>query len=200
MRQHVGQIDPVEVLHHEVGAAVLGRAEVGDVDDVRVPDARRGARLAPEPLDQVLLARVGRVQDLDRDALADLDVLAGVDGPHAALADLAQDAVAVLDDPPGEVVRPGAATPPDASATVDAESLTTGSSAGRRQTCVAGSTSSRWSAEGFVGAARHRAGSLALAEQALALALLALLADAPAVQAAQELRRRARRRRAARPG
>ena len=103
VRQHVGQIDPVEVLHHEVGAAVLGRAEVGDVDDVRVADARGGARLAPEPLDQILLRRVGRVQDLDRDALADLDVLAGVDGPHAAFADLADHAVAVVDHPPGEV-------------------------------------------------------------------------------------------------
>ena len=73
------------------GAAVLGRAEVGDVDDVRVADARRRARLAPEALDQVLLPSSTRVQDLDRDALADLDVLGGVDHAHAALADLAQD-------------------------------------------------------------------------------------------------------------
>ena len=103
VRQHVGEVDAVEVLHHEVGAAVLGRAEVGDVDDVGVADARGGARLAPEALDQVLLLRVDRVQDLDRDALADLDVLAGVDRAHAALADLAQDAVAVLDHPSDEI-------------------------------------------------------------------------------------------------
>ena len=103
VRQHVGEIDPVEVLHDEVGAAVLGRAEVGDVDDVGVADARGRARLAPEALDQLLLGRVVRVQDLDRDPLADLDVLAGVDRPHAALADLAQHAVAVVDHAAGEV-------------------------------------------------------------------------------------------------
>ena len=103
--EHVGEIDAVEVLHHEVGAALLGRAEVGDVDDVRVADARRRPRLAPEALDQVLLRRVREVQDLDRDDLADLDVLAGVDRPHAPLADLAQDAVAAVDDPPREVDR-----------------------------------------------------------------------------------------------
>ena len=103
VRQHVGEIDPVEVLHDEVGAAVVGRAEVHHVDDVGMADARGGARLAPEPLDQLLLRRVVRVQDLDRDDLADLDVLGGVHGPHAALADLAQHAVAVVDHAADEV-------------------------------------------------------------------------------------------------
>ena len=55
VRQHVGEIDPVEVLHDEVGAPVVGGAEVHHVDDVGVPDARRGARLAPEAFDQLLL-------------------------------------------------------------------------------------------------------------------------------------------------
>ena len=52
VREHVGEVDAVEVLHDEVGAAVLGRAEVGDVDDVRVADARGRARLAAEALDE----------------------------------------------------------------------------------------------------------------------------------------------------
>ena len=103
VRQHVGEIDAVEVLHDEVGAAVLGRAEVGHVDDVRVADAGGGARLAPESFDQILLPRILRVQDLHGDALADLDVLARVDGPHAALAQHLEDAVPALDDTAREV-------------------------------------------------------------------------------------------------
>jgi hypothetical protein len=88
---HRAQLDALEVLHHEVRRAVGGGAGVGDVDDVRVADLRRGARLAPEPLDQVRHAAVARVQDLERDPLADVDVLGEVDLAHAALADQLDD-------------------------------------------------------------------------------------------------------------
>ena len=70
---------------------------VGDVDDVRVADLRCRARLAAEPLDEIRHARVARVQDLERDALADLDVLGEVDLAHAALADQLDHAVAAVD-------------------------------------------------------------------------------------------------------
>ena len=49
----LAELDALEVLHHEVEGAVGGGAGVGDVDDVRVADPRRRARLAPEALDQV---------------------------------------------------------------------------------------------------------------------------------------------------
>ena len=75
----------------------LGGAGVGDVDDVRVADLRRGARLAAEALDEVGHPAVARVQDLERDPLADLDVLGEVDLAHAALADQLDRPVAAVD-------------------------------------------------------------------------------------------------------
>jgi hypothetical protein len=75
-----------DVLHHEEERAVVGRTEVGDVDDVLMLDARRRARLATEALHEIGGARIGRMQDLDGHAFADLDVLGLVDPPHAALA------------------------------------------------------------------------------------------------------------------
>src|SRR6185503_3335490 len=101
--EDVGQIDAVQVLHHEVRTAILGGAEIGDVDDVGVADPRRRTCLAPEALDQLLLGRERRMQDLDRHLLANLDVLAHVDRSHPALADLADDAVAVVDGAAGKI-------------------------------------------------------------------------------------------------
>src|SRR4029078_4231726 len=86
-----------EVLHDEVHAAVGGGTRVGDVDDVRVADLRGRARFATEPLDELRHARVARMQDLERDALADLDVLGEVDLAHAAFTDELGDAIAALD-------------------------------------------------------------------------------------------------------
>ena len=94
------ELDALDVLHHEEERAVVGGAEVGDVDDVGVLDARGGARLAPETLDQIGRARVRRVQDLDRHALADLDVLGLVDAAHAAFAAQALDVVAAGEQRP----------------------------------------------------------------------------------------------------
>ncbi len=100
---HHAELNALEVLHDEVHGAVGRGAGVGDVDDVRVADLGGGARLAPEPLDQVGHPAVARVQHLDRDPLADLDVLGEVDLAHPALADQLVDAVAPIDDLAAEV-------------------------------------------------------------------------------------------------
>ena len=71
---------------------------VGDVDDVGVRDLRGRARLAPQPLDEIGRLAVGGVKDLQRHALADVDVLGLVDAPHAALAAQLANVVAAADD------------------------------------------------------------------------------------------------------
>ena len=96
--QHLAEVEAVEALHDEVDVAVGRGARVGDVDDVGVADLGRGARLAAEARHQVRLPRELRVQDLERDLLADLDVLGLVDGAHAAGAEHALDAIAPVDD------------------------------------------------------------------------------------------------------
>ena len=65
----------VQQLHHEEDRAVVRLAEVGDVDDVRVVDQARRARLAQEALDRFVAAAVTLVEDLHGDFLADVDVL-----------------------------------------------------------------------------------------------------------------------------
>ena len=90
-RQHGVERFAVQILHHEEDGPVVRLAEVGDVDDVRVIDQARRARLAQEALDRLLAAAVPLVEDLHRDLLADVDVLAAVDDAHAAAThDLAQ--------------------------------------------------------------------------------------------------------------
>src|SRR6185369_2685347 len=69
--------------------------EVGDVDDVLVPDARGALGLLQEPGDQVGAPREVLEQDLERDLLLDQRVLGLIDGPHPALADLPDDAVSL---------------------------------------------------------------------------------------------------------
>jgi hypothetical protein len=87
------QRSPLDVLHDdEVGAVRL--AAVVDRDDVLVREPGRVRRLAPEPLDELLVARVALVQDLDRDAAAELSVLRQPDVGHAARAELPLEPVA----------------------------------------------------------------------------------------------------------
>ena len=75
--------------------AVVGGAEVGDVDDVLVPDGAGQPRLLQQPRDEVALGEELLQQHLHRHALADDRVLGLVDGAHPALADAADDLVAV---------------------------------------------------------------------------------------------------------
>ena len=85
----------LEVLHHEVDRAV-GRMPKSVTSTMFgwLIDGRR-ARLAQEAMDRLLVARELRVQHLHRDRLLDVDVLAAVDGAHAAAAeDLVEPVVA----------------------------------------------------------------------------------------------------------
>ena len=60
-------------------------------------EARRVLGLAAEALDELLVAGVALVQDLDRDATAEHLVLGEIDVRHAAHAELALDAVAPVE-------------------------------------------------------------------------------------------------------
>ena len=74
-----------EVLHDEIELALLGLADVVDVDDVGVVDAVGGARLAEHPRAQVRLAAQVGANQLQRDDAVDEHVPGAVDDAHAAL-------------------------------------------------------------------------------------------------------------------
>ena len=92
----LAEVLAAEQLHHEVRAAVVA-ARVEHRDDVRALDGAHRARLAREPRDDVLVGRELRVDELDRDALAEPDVLGLVDGAHAAMTDETAEDVATRD-------------------------------------------------------------------------------------------------------
>ena len=102
-RDAIGERRADELLHDEVGAAVVEQAEVVDLADVGVADRAGGARLLLEALHGDALLRLRRVEDLDRDEPAEAEVLGLVDRAHAALAEDALDDVAVADGPADEV-------------------------------------------------------------------------------------------------
>ncbi len=83
----------LEQLHHDVGAAVLGVAEIEDLHDPRIGHRGRGARLVEEPPHGVGLERGRRVQHLDRRLASDHRVLGEPDGPHSAFTDLLEHAI-----------------------------------------------------------------------------------------------------------
>ena len=84
-------------LHHRVGHAVGRGAEVGDVDDVGVADARRRLGLLDEPADRRGVAHRLALEDLDRERALDHRVARGEHHAHAALADLLLDVVAAVE-------------------------------------------------------------------------------------------------------
>ena len=83
-----------EQIHQVVVAAVGQRAEVEDVDDVRMADLVDRARLGHEPLDRRGLVRELGLQHLDRRALADQRMRRRVDDAHAAGAEHVLDDIA----------------------------------------------------------------------------------------------------------
>ncbi len=101
------QLLEAAALDHLHGDVVrpLGLAAVVDGDDVRVREAGRGLRLAPEALDEEVVAGVAVVEDLDGDAAPELLVLGEVDVRHAAGAELSQDPVAAVEERVDEGVR-----------------------------------------------------------------------------------------------
>ena len=93
----VGEALALEVLHHEERGVVGSAAEVGDVDDVRIADARRRLRLEHEAIEDLLVAGVFAPKDLDGDPLADDRVAGRIDHAHSALAEDLVDDVATLE-------------------------------------------------------------------------------------------------------
>ncbi len=86
----------VEELHRDV-VGVLRLAAVVDRDDVRVVERGGVLGLAAEALDELVVVPVTAVEDLDRDAAAELLVLGEVDVGHPAGAELALDPVAPVE-------------------------------------------------------------------------------------------------------
>ena len=89
---------PTRVLHDEVKLALLGLADVVDVDDVRVVDAIGRARLAQHPRAEVGLAAQVRPDQLDGDDAVDEHVPRPVDHTHTAFADSRFESVTAGDD------------------------------------------------------------------------------------------------------
>src|SRR6267378_4897283 len=87
----------VQVLHRDVVRA-LRLAAVVDRDDVGMRETCRVLRLAAETLDELIVARVPVVEDLDRDAPAEHLVLGEIDVRHPARAELPQDAIAPVEE------------------------------------------------------------------------------------------------------
>ena len=98
-RDDVLQRLPLAVLHRDVVGAVE-LAPVVDADDVRVLQAGRGGRLAPEALHELLILRKPRVQQFHRHLATEVRVLGAVHVGHSSRAELAQDAIAAVDHRP----------------------------------------------------------------------------------------------------
>jgi hypothetical protein len=81
----------LEQLHRDEGTAFI-LVDVVDRADVRVIQGRGRARLAPEPLERVLVAE-GLGQELQGDESAQLQILGPEDDAHAAAAKLLENAV-----------------------------------------------------------------------------------------------------------
>ena len=56
------ELDALDELHHEEEQAIQGSAEVGNVDNVGMLDARGRPRLAPEALRQIRRAGIGGIK------------------------------------------------------------------------------------------------------------------------------------------
>ena len=94
---HLLEALALDDLHRDVVGA-LGLAAVVDRDDVRVREACRGLGLSAEALDESSSFRISVVQDLDRDAAAELAVLGEVDVRHPAGSEAPHDAVSTVED------------------------------------------------------------------------------------------------------
>ena len=88
------QVLALEELHHQVGLARRRGAEVGDLHDVGVRQLREDLGLAVEPGERLPVGGQLPGHDLDREPLAQAELLRFVDGPHPAFG-----------EPPHELVR-----------------------------------------------------------------------------------------------
>ncbi len=90
--EDLGERSALHVLHHDEVHAVV-RARIEHRDDVRMPDARRGLRLATEPHHEAVVVGELRRQDLHGHGPAEHRVGAEEDLGHAAAAELTLDPV-----------------------------------------------------------------------------------------------------------
>ena len=95
--QQRGEVFPVHVLHREEVAPVR-LADVVHAADVRMRHLPRRPHLGEEAIEKCLVRREPLRQELQRDRLAELQVVGAVDLPHAAAPDQADDAVALGED------------------------------------------------------------------------------------------------------
>jgi hypothetical protein len=86
------EIASLEVLHHQIGSAILERAHVEHARHVLALDASRGPGLAPKAGDHALLPRDLGQQELERHPPVELQVVSGHDDAHAPSAEHALDA------------------------------------------------------------------------------------------------------------
>jgi hypothetical protein len=92
------EVVALEVLHHDERRPVGQLAEVDHARDVLALDPHGGARLAPEPFDDLGTLRGLAQQELQRDALAEVDVRRGKHDAHTAGTDLTLEAVLAGDE------------------------------------------------------------------------------------------------------
>ena len=105
VRERLAQGLALDEIHHEVEAAVVEPAEREDVDHVRVVDLVDRACFALEALRAILRRADLRLQDLDRDLLADHGLETRVDLPHRTRAEEPIDQVLADGSAGGEPVR-----------------------------------------------------------------------------------------------
>jgi len=97
--------EPVNKLHHDEGAAVLGLIDILHLDGVRVPQPAGHNRFTQETLDKFLARPERGVHHLQRPHLVEEKVERLVDATHPAPADLRQDAILVANRRAGCIRR-----------------------------------------------------------------------------------------------
>ena len=93
-----GQVVTLGEVHDHVAKPVGGLADIDDADHVRMAQPTGELGLALEPLRDLVVLEQPRVENLDRERAADLDVLGAVDRTHRALTEARLDLIAVRED------------------------------------------------------------------------------------------------------
>jgi hypothetical protein len=92
LERAIAERAPADPLDGEEGTSV-DLADLVDRDDVRMVQRGERPRLSPEPRPVIGIEARGVEEELERDVAAERGVVRAVDGTHAALGDLLDDAV-----------------------------------------------------------------------------------------------------------
>jgi hypothetical protein len=104
-RDHLREIRPVQKLHRDVREIeALVAAAVEGFDQVRMADRRCRARLQLEAPHQLVVGHELVAQDLDRDHLAERELLGLINATHRARADALHEAEVIRDRATDEAV------------------------------------------------------------------------------------------------